>query len=261
MRRTSFFFHSTFRKLVRGVHLPFKNVKVCERKSVGGRFKRPFRLEAMLIILPKCAKSSYIGYSRNLALFRNIFSISESFIGSYVDGYIHGFYIGEILLCWRKYISYIGSLDCIRVSVTIALAKLGLNIDQHFWFRSLRVSHFVSLLEALLDDNLHKFRCKENTDFALNCALLLGSVDETISTHRRHLAAKLRGAIIERESQMSRQNSTSSSHDFPNAPSETFNAKDPSSDNCQISFIENLVEIGRKLVSQPDRDSKTQRLG
>jgi hypothetical protein len=34
-----------------------------------------------------------------------------------------------------------------------------------------------------------------------------------------------------------------------------------SSDNCQINFIEHLVYIGRKLVSQPDRESKTQRLG
>jgi len=103
-------------------------------------------------------------------------------------------------------------------------------------------------------------RCKENTDFALNCALLLGSVDETISTHRRHLAAKLRGAIIERENHMSRQNS-SSSHDFSASQNpENQNSNDPVSDNCQISFIENLVEIGRKLVPQPDRDSKTQRL-
>lgn len=43
------------------------------------------------------------------------------------------------------------------------------------------------------------FRCKENTDFALNCALLLGSVDESISNSRRHLAKKLRNAIIDRE--------------------------------------------------------------
>ena len=60
---------------------------------------------------------------------------------------------------------------------------------------------------------------------------------------------------------MSRQNS-SSSHDFSASQNpENQNSNDPVSDNCQISFIENLVEIGRKLVPQPDRDSKTQRLG
>ena len=48
-------------------------------------------------------------------------------------------------------------------------------------------------------ERLFDFRCKENTDFALNCALLLGSVDESISNSRRHLAKKLRNAIIDRE--------------------------------------------------------------
>lgn len=100
-------------------------------------------------------------------------------------------------------------------------------------------------------------RCKENTDFALNCALLLGSVDETISTNRRHLAIKLRNAIIDRECAISRQNSTSS-REFIESDQSEKNSK--ISENCQIRFIENLVEIGRKLVSQPDRDSKTQRL-
>ena len=86
----------------------------------------------------------------------------------------------------------------------------------------------------------------------------MGSVDETISTNRRHLAIKLRNAIIDRECAISRQNSTSSREFIESDPSEK-NSK--ISENCQIRFIENLVEIGRKLVSQPDRDSKTQRLG
>ena len=54
------------------------------------------------------------------------------------------------------------------------------------------LDNYVRLME-------HQFRCKENTDFALNCALLLGSVDESISNSRRHLAKKLRNAIIDRE--------------------------------------------------------------
>lgn len=109
-------------------------------------------------------------------------------------------------------------------------------------------------------------RCKENTDFALNCALLLGSVDETISTNRRHLAIKLRNAIIDRECAISRQNSTSSrefnlaSDQVGCAALNQTNNSAKISENCQINFIENLVEIGRKLVSQPDRESKTQRL-
>lgn len=105
-------------------------------------------------------------------------------------------------------------------------------------------------------------RCKENTDFALNCALLLGSVDESISTNRRHLATRLRTAIIDRECAISRQNSTSS-RELKLEPinNDAFNqANAKISENCQINFIENLVDIGRKLVSQPDRESKTQRL-
>ena len=50
--------------------------------------------------------------------------------------------------------------------------------------------------------NLHynpSSSCKDNTDFALNCALLLGAVDESISSSRKHIAKKLRNAIIDRE--------------------------------------------------------------
>ena len=36
--------------------------------------------------------------------------------------------------------------------------------------------------------------------------------------------------------------------------------EDAFTNNCQISFIESLVEIGRKLVNQPNRESKTTRL-
>jgi len=113
-------------------------------------------------------------------------------------------------------------------------------------------------------------RCKENTDFALNCALLLGSVDESISNSRRHLAKKLRNAIIDRESAISRQNSSTTfddtlTNDEPNKFDtnnfdNTVSADDQFSNNCQISFIESLVDIGRRLVTQPDRESKTQRL-
>ena len=68
------------------------------------------------------------------------------------------------------------------------------------------------------------------------------------------------------KSAISRQNSSTTfddtlTNDEPN--STTFDnggADDQFSNNCQISFIESLVEIGRRLVTQPDRESKTQRL-
>ena len=68
------------------------------------------------------------------------------------------------------------------------------------------------------------------------------------------------------KSAISRQNSSTTfddtlTNDEPN--STTFDnggADDQFSNNCQISFIESLVEIGRRLVKQPDRESKTQRL-
>lgn len=88
-------------------------------------------------------------------------------------------------------------------------------------------------------------------------------MDESISTNRRHLATRLRTAIIDRECAISRQNSTSS-RELKLEPinNDAFNqANAKISENCQINFIENLVDIGRKLVSQPDRESKTQRLG
>ena len=73
-------------------------------------------------------------------------------------------------------------------------------------------------------------------------------------------------SISTNKSAISRQNSSTTfddtlTNDEPN--STTFDnggADDQFSNNCQISFIESLVEIGRRLVTQPDRESKTQRL-
>ncbi|CAG5094279.1 Oidioi.mRNA.OKI2018_I69.XSR.g13415.t1.cds [Oikopleura dioica] len=102
---------------------------------------------------------------------------------------------------------------------------------------------------------IHPFlvkRCKENIDFALNCALLLGSVNDSLPQSRKKLAEKLRNAIIKGESAISRQNSSCS--DIGTAQIQ--NAEN----NEQLTFIESLIDIGRRLVSQPDRESKTQRL-
>jgi len=122
-------------------------------------------------------------------------------------------------------------------------------------------------LVLILMINLHynpSSSCKDNTDFALNCALLLGAVDESISSSRKHIAKKLRNAIIDRESAISRQNSsTSTLNDSLNSELDMDNTQlgdDAFTNNCQISFIESLVDIGRKLVNQPNRESKTTRL-
>lgn len=106
---------------------------------------------------------------------------------------------------------------------------------------------------------IHPFlvkRCKENIDFALNCALLLGSMNDSLPQKRKELAARLRNAIIKGESAISRQNSSSSEIAVDAC---TLDQPD-SSQNQQLTFIESLIDIGRRLVSQPDRESKTQRL-
>jgi len=103
--------------------------------------------------------------------------------------------------------------------------------------------------------SIHPFlvkRCKENIDFALNCALLLGSVNDSLPQKRKQLAAKLRAAIIRGESAISRQNSSCSEIGIDTTL--------PEEKNEQLDFIEKLIDIGRRLVSQPDRESKTQRL-
>jgi len=103
--------------------------------------------------------------------------------------------------------------------------------------------------------SIHPFlvkRCKENIDFALNCALLLGSVNDSLPQKRKQLAAKLRTAIIKGESAISRQNSSCSEVGIDSTL--------PEEKNEQLDFIEKLIDIGRRLVSQPDRESKTQRL-
>ena len=67
-------------------------------------------------------------------------------------------------------------------------------------------------------------------------------------------------------SAISRQNSsTSTLNDSVNSELDTSTLTEHDdnvfTNNCQISFIESLVEIGRKLVNQPNRESKTTRLG
>jgi len=138
--------------------------------------------------------------------------------------------------------------------------------DLDFYLPQLLILYLYT--EAATRNCIHPYlvkRCKENTDFALNCALLLGAVDESISSSRKHLAKKLRNAIIDRESAISRQNSsTSTLNDSVNSELDTSTITEHDdnvfTNNCQISFIESLVEIGRKLVNQPNRESKTTRL-
>ena len=62
-------------------------------------------------------------------------------------------------------------------------------------------------------------------------------------------------------SAISRQNSsTSTLNESLSSELDTSEHDDPFTNNCQISFIESLVDIGRKLVNQPNRESKTTRL-
>ena len=88
------------------------------------------------------------------------------------------------------------------------------------------------------------FRCKESVDFALSCALLLGSFEDSISKSRAHIAQKLRNAIIERESALSRQNSISIDDLNPEADQASY------SDDSHSTFIQQLMDIGKKLTSQ-----------